>query len=49
MDFIGDLLFRIKKKGLKLKIRSDSCAHCVIFQKRFPEIIWQTSDLDSLY
>ena len=44
-DFIGDLLSRIiKKDGLILEIGSGSGEHGVVFQKRFPEIIWQTSD-----
>ena len=46
-DFIGDLLSRIiKKDGLILEIGSGSGEHGVVFQKRFPEIIWQTSDPD---
>ena len=48
-DFIGDLLSRIiKKDGLILEIGSGSGEHGVVFQKRFPEIIWQTSDPDLL-
>jgi len=44
-DFIGDVLSRIiKKDGLILEIGSGSGEHGVFFQKRFPEIIWQTSD-----
>ena len=34
----------IKKKGSILEIGSGSGEHGVEFQKRFPEIIWQTSD-----
>ena len=34
----------IKKDGLILEIGSGSGEHGVFFQKRFPEIIWQTSD-----
>ena len=49
-DFIGDILSRIiKKDGLILEIGSGSGEHGVVFQKRFPEIIWQTSDPDSLH
>ena len=49
-DFIGDVLSRIiKKDGLILEIGSGSGEHGVFFQKRFPEIIWQTSDPDLLY
>ena len=48
--FIGDVLSRvIKKDGLILEIGSGSGEHGVIFQKRFPEIIWQTSDPDLLH
>ena len=46
-DFIGDVLSRIlNKDGLILEIGSGSGEHGVFFQKRFPEIIWQTSDPD---
>ena len=38
------MLSRIIKKGSVLEIGSGSGEHGVIFQKRFPEIIWQTSD-----
>ena len=49
-DFIGDVLSRIiKKDGLILEIGSGSGEHGVVFQKRFPEIIWQTSDPDLLH
>jgi hypothetical protein len=41
---IGDVLSRILKKGSVLEIGSGSGEHGVVFQKRFPEIIWQTSD-----
>ena len=48
--FIGDELSKIiRKDGLILEIGSGSGEHGVIFQKRFPEIIWQTSDPDSLH
>ena len=43
-DCIGDVLSRIIKKGSVLEIGSGSGEHGVVFQKRFPEIIWQTSD-----
>ena len=43
--FIGDVLSKILiKKGFVLEIGSGSGEHGVEFQKRFPEIIWQTSD-----
>ena len=43
--FIGDVLSKILlKKGIVLEIGSGSGEHGVEFQKRFPEIIWQTSD-----
>ena len=42
---IGDVLSKISlKKGFVLEIGSGSGEHGVEFQKRFPEIIWQTSD-----
>ena len=43
-DCISDVLSRIIKKGSVLEIGSGSGEHAVFFQKRFPEIIWQTSD-----
>ena len=43
-ECIGDVLSRILKKGSVLEIGSGSGEHGVVFQKRFPEIIWQTSD-----
>ena len=43
-DCIGDVLSKIIKKGSVLEIGSGSGEHGVVFQKRFPEIIWQTSD-----
>ena len=44
-DFIGDVLSRvIKKERFILEIGSGSGEHGVTFQKRFPKIIWQTSD-----
>ena len=43
-DCIGDVLSRIIKKGSVLEIGSGSGEHGVFFQKRFPRIIWQTSD-----
>ena len=43
--YIGDVLSKIAlKKGFVLEIGSGSGEHGVEFQKRFPEIIWQTSD-----
>ena len=49
-DFIGDVLSTIiKKDGLILEIGSGSGEHGVFFQKRFPEIIWQTSDPNLLH
>ena len=49
-DFIGNVLSRIiKKDGLILEIGSGSGEHGVVFQKRFPEITWQTSDPDLLH
>ena len=47
---IGDILSKIiKKNGSVLEIGSGSGEHGVVFQKRFPEIIWQTSDPDFLH
>ena len=43
-DFIGDILSRIIKKGSVLEIGSGSGEHGVVFQKRSPGTIWQTSD-----
>ena len=48
-ECIGDVLSRIIKKGSVLEIGSGSGEHGVVFQKRFPEIIWQTSDSDLLH
>jgi len=49
-ECIGDVLSRtIQKKGLILEIGSGSGEHGVLFQKRFPEIIWQTSDPNLLH
>ena len=49
-DSIGDVLSRIiKKNGSILEIGSGSGEHGVFFQKRFPEIIWQTTDPDLLH
>ena len=43
--YIGDVLSKIPlKKGVVLEIGSGSGEHGIEFQKRFPEIIWQTSD-----
>ena len=47
---IGNVLSKfIKKNGSILEIGSGSGEHGVFFQKRFPEIIWQTSDPDLLH
>ena len=47
---IGDVLSKIvKKKGSILEIGSGSGEHGVVFQKRFPKIIWQTSDPELLH
>jgi len=43
-ECIGNVLSKIIKKGSVLEIGSGSGEHGVVFQKRFPEIIWQTSD-----
>ena len=43
------MLSRIIKKGSVLEIGSGSGEHGVAFQKRFPKIIWQTSDPDLLH
>ena len=49
-DFIGDVLSRtIKKDGFILEIGSGSGEHGVFFQKRFPGIIWQTSEPNLLH
>ena len=48
-DCIGDVLSRIIKKGSVLEIGSGSGEHGVFFQKRFPAIIWQTSDPDLVH
>ena len=42
---IGNVLSKIiKRNGSILEIGSGSGEHGVVFQKRFPEVIWQTSD-----
>ena len=44
-DCFGDVISKIKKKGGSiLEIGSGSGEHGVVFQKRFPDITWQTSD-----
>ena len=49
-DCIGDVLSRvIKKNGSILEIGSGSGEHGVVFQKRFPKVIWQTSDPDLMH
>ena len=46
-DCIGDVISRtMKKNGSILEIGSGSGEHGVFFQKRFPEITWQTTDPD---
>ena len=48
--YIGDVLSKILlPKGSILEIGSGSGEHGIEFQKRFPEIIWQTSDLKLEY
>ena len=43
--YIGDVLSKIPlTKGFVLEIGSGSGEHGIEFQKRFPELIWQTSD-----
>ena len=37
------------KKGSVLEIGSGSGEHAVVFQKRFPRVIWQTSDPELLH
>ena len=48
-DCIGDVLSRIINKGSVLEIGSGSGEHGVVFQKRFPGIIWQTSDPELMH
>ena len=49
-DCIGDVLsLIIKKNGSILEIGSGSGEHGVVFQKRFPKIIWQSSDPNLLH
>ena len=49
-DCLGDVLSKfIKKGGSILEIGSGSGEHGVVFQKRFPEILWQTSDPNLLH
>jgi hypothetical protein len=43
-DSIGDVLSKTKKNGSILEIGSGSGEHGLVFQKRFYEIFWQTSD-----
>ena len=48
--FIGDVLLKIiNNNGSILEIGSGSGEHGVVFQKRFPKIIWQTSDPEVLH
>ena len=47
---IADVLSRIiRKNGSILEIGSGSGEHGVAFQKRFPEIVWQTSDPELIH
>ena len=47
---IGKVLSRhLLKKGHILEIGSGSGEHGVIFQKRFPEITWQSSDPEMVH
>jgi len=49
-ESIEEVLSRIiRKNGAILEIGSGSGEHGIIFQKRFPEIIWQTSDPDLMH
>ena len=49
-DAISCVLSRvIKQNGSILEIGSGSGEHGIFFQKRFPEIIWQTSDPDLVH
>ena len=49
-NYIGDVLSSIiRKDGSILEIGSGSGEHGVAFQKRFPEIVWQTSDPDLIH
>ena len=49
-ESIENVLCRIiKDKGSILEIGSGSGEHGVAFQKRFPEIIWQTSDPELIH
>ena len=44
-DSIKDALLKVIKKNCSiLEIGSGSGEHGVVFQKRYPEIVWQTSD-----
>ena len=47
--YIGDILSTLLKEGLVLEIGSGSGEHGIEFQKRFPEIIWQTSDPEMMH
>ena len=49
-NYIGNILSRIiRKNGSILEIGSGSGEHGVAFQKRFPEIVWQTSDPELIH
>ena len=47
---IGDVLSKyILRRGSVLEIGSGSGEHGITFQKRFPEVIWQSSDPDLIH
>ena len=49
-ESIGEVLSRIlPREGSILEIGSGSGEHGVVFQKRFPEITWQSSDPELMY
>ena len=49
-ESIGELLSRIlPREGSILEIGSGSGEHGVVFQKRFPEITWQSSDPELIH